>query len=163
MATTPGELDAVALKVGRLADMFDGRQLDAIATKVGVAAKRDVTDQVGRDIGRDQRMSNWGRFKFRSGFEVDRGMVDLRPRPVNPWRVLEQGRKGGHKIPKGRRRRKVYRTPQGLRTATREKPWVGSSSRGLRTWTKSAVKIERESGERVQEAVREQLRDIWRL
>ena len=60
-------------------------------------------------------------------------------------------RKGGHKVPKGRRRSKVYATPFGLRTATRDHPWTGSSSRGKRTWTKAALTIERKTPQRVHE------------
>ena len=143
---------AVAARFDRLSRDLNGAGLRAIVSAVALDAKKDIRKEVADDIGGDRQMSNWGRFKFDAGYDIesDHRAVIL-PRPANPWQVLEKGRRGGHKVPKGRRRSKVYATPFGLRTATRDHPWTGSSSRGKRTWTKAALTIERKTPQRVHE------------
>ena len=115
------------------------------------AAKGDVQEEIRRDLGGDLRMSGWRRVKFDAGFDVtsDHTAV-LSPRPTAPWKVLEDGRSGKEAaFPKGRRRRKVYRTPVGLRTATSERPWRSGKTRGKNTMGRATVVIARKTPERV--------------
>lgn len=146
------EFGGVIAKVDALRRDLDGRGLRSIVSAVANDGKGDVREITTLDLGPDRRMSNWGRFRFDAGYDVTSDhTAEIKPRPAAPWEVLDRGRKGGHKVPKGRRRLKRYRTPQGIRSASRDQPWTGSKSRGLRTWTKAQVTISRRTPQRVHE------------
>lgn len=142
----------VAAKVDALRRDLDGPALRKITTSVAVDAKRDVDHEVVRDLGPDRKMSGWGRFKFGSGFELlNDHTAELKPRPPGPWNVLEHGRKAKPAGQPKRGKRKVYRTPHGLRTATKAHPFRQGATRGHKTWSIATRTIAARTPERVHE------------
>jgi hypothetical protein len=146
------EFDAVSRKFQALSRDLGGAGLRGVVTRVSVAAKKDIDAKVVRDLGSDRKFSNWGKFKFGSGFDLTSDSTSVvKPRPVGPWFVLEQGRKGkADAFPKGRRRRKVYKTPWGLRTATRASPWRSGKTKGKGTLTDATKEIGKRTPERIE-------------
>ena len=149
MAVDQG-FNSLAHKIDAMSQDLEGQGLRKITNSVALAGKFDVLDEVESDIGPDRRMSNW-RLKFNAGYEVTSNTTAvLTPRPIGPWYVLNEGRRGKQEAyPRGRRKRKIYRTPWGLRTATRGKPWRSGKSRGHNTWDNAVKVIERKTPERV--------------
>lgn len=138
----------VALKVEALREDLDGAALRRITSDVAFDAKKDIEAEVRRDLGADQKMSGWGKFRFTAGYELTSNHTALLGvRPAGPWQVLESGRRATS-LPK-RRRSKVYATPHGLRTATKDKPFRIGAARGHHTFTIAVRKIERETPDRI--------------
>lgn len=144
------DLAGLARKVDAFRADLDGASLRRITTSVGVDAKRDVTQKVTRDLGSDLKMSGWGRFKFTAGFDLTSDhSLELKPRPVGPWFVLDRGRQAKPAgLPK-RRRHKVYATPHGPRTASKTNPWPVGPTRGHNTWSDAVDVIARETPARI--------------
>lgn len=155
------ELDTKVRGFGRLLDS-DGMR--AVTGSVALDGKKDVEKVVARHLGPDRKMSNWGRFKFNSRYDLTSSTTaELYPSPAGPWQVLNFGRRGGHKLPKRKRLAyKRYRTPQGIRTASRARPWVGSSSKGKGTWSVAVKDIADNTPERVHKHIRRQLARYFR-
>jgi len=147
------DFDALAAKLGRqvaaIGQEMSGSGQRSILTKVSVEAKKDVDKEVVASLGGDRKFSNWG-VRFGSGFEVvSDSRSELKPRPLGPWLVLEKGRKGkAAAYPRGRRRRKVYRTPWGPRVATQANPWRSGKTAGRKVWTKAGKPIVSETPKR---------------
>jgi len=151
-----------AERVGRTADALSGGRLKEITGRVALAAKGDVLDQVGNDVGSDRRMSGWGRVRFNAGYELTSDhTAELEPRPSGPWGVLEHGRKAKPAGQPKRKTHKVYRTPAGLRTASRERPFRQGSTRGHRTWSVAVRKIDAETPKRVDDEMGRVLAEVW--
>jgi len=154
------ELDKKVSGLGRLLNS-DGMR--AVTGSVALDGKKDVEKVVSGHLGADRKMSNWGRFKFNSRYDLTSDTTaELYPSPAGPWQVLNFGRRGGHKLPKRKRLAyKRYRTPYGIRTASRSKPWVGSSSKGKGTWSIAVGHIADNTPERVHKHIRRILRTYF--
>lgn len=94
------DLPQFLAKVDRLKAEVDGRALAKKLDEVGKGAKADAAEAVTGDIG-DLSMSNWwrgrpiqiaARYDVVSDHEIE---VAPTPRSRGPWRVLEEGRRGG--------------------------------------------------------------------
>lgn len=144
----------LATKITALQRDLDGRGLRSITNDVAYRGKKDVMTEVVKDLGPDMRMRNWGRFRFGAGYELTSNTsATLTPRPAGPWRVLNFGRYGKPRAyPRGRRRKKIYRTPMGPRTATQASGWASGRTQGKRTFENAAKVIARRTPERVHEA-----------
>ena len=152
---TANGFDSLAHKVGALARDLDGRSLREITGRVALEAKNDIHTEAARDLGSDRRMSGWGRFRFSAGYDLTSDhTAEIKPRPAGPWVVLERGRRGKAAGQPKRKRTKVYRTPWGLRTATKSAPFRTGGTRGHRTWTIAMRTVERETPQRIQQHAR---------
>jgi hypothetical protein len=140
---------AVAAKFEAIRNDLDGAGLRKITNAVALDAKNDVREHIVEDLGLDRKFSGWKpRLDARYDVINDHQAV-IEPRPAGVFKVLDAGRRarsGG--LPK-RAKRKVYRTPWGLRTATRNKRWRIGATRGKGTWTKAVHTIADKAPERV--------------
>lgn len=150
------EATRLAAELRAVAKLAEGPMLKRAMTRLGVEAKEDVDEITARDFGGDRAMSGWrnGTLKLKTGFEqpTDSRLV-LTPRPAGPWQVAEQGRMGGAKAPKGRRRRATMATPWGPRTFTQSNPLRIGRTKGKRTWSRGIDLVERRAAERAADII----------
>jgi len=144
-----------------------------LASRVGVAAKRDVSDAVRGDLGGDEFMSGFTYrgaarkpVKFASGFTIRAdNVVVLKPRPAGPWSVLEDGRKATRapKAAGAKRRRRVatYGTPWGPRSYSSDRPLLIGPTQGKHSFRKASVVIARRTPDRVRAEVSKALREVF--
>lgn len=123
------DLSRFAVKLDRVAkDLTDAKLLQS----VGMEGKKIATAALRADIG-DTSMSNWNRKKpinLTPRFDVTSdSAVEIGPpkRGKGPWRVLEEGRKGG--MSRGTKKRASRRV---------------SASRGKGTWSSATEMMERD-------------------
>ena len=154
------EAHDLAAELRALAAAVSGPALRAAMTRVGVEAKKDVTEAARRDLGPDAAFSGWRTrgasrraMALSSGFEQpsDSSLV-LTPRPTGPWRVAESGRlrTSAPKARGAKRQRRVatYATPWGPRSFTSENPLRIGPTAGKGTWTAAVRLVEDRSVER---------------
>lgn len=152
--------EEVANKFRKLANDLDGAGLEKITTRVATLGKGDVLKEVENDVGSDRKMSGW-RPKFNARYDLTGpGVATIRAVPPGPWKVLEDGRRNGVTLPK-RKRRKVYRTPRGLRTATKEKPFTLGGTTGKGTFRKAQTVIARKTPDRIRDETNKLLKSYW--
>jgi hypothetical protein len=130
---------------------LDGTKLKAKLDQIGKAAKDDAAKAVQGDLG-DQSMSNWRRgspFKIEARYDL-KGDHEIEvtptPRARGPWRVLEDGRRGGSAtdlVLVGRVRKK-----SGTRRAKSRGRNQGATA-GKNTWSEAVEIMERETPKRV--------------
>jgi hypothetical protein len=130
---------------------LDGTKLKAKLEDVGKAAKGDAAKALAADIG-DQSMSNWwrgrpinlaARYELKGDSSIE---VTPAPRARGPWRVLEDGRRGGSAtdlVLVGRVRKK-----SGTRRARSRGRNQGATA-GKNTWSDAVQIMERETPKRV--------------
>lgn len=143
-----------AHKIDRLERELDGRALAEKLAKIGKAAKDDAADAVRGDLG-DLSMSHWrrgrpiqitARYDVVSDHEIE---VSPAPRARGPWRVLEDGRRGGAAtdlVLVGRARR------DGTRRA-RSRGRNSGSTAGKQTWSDAVRLMDQRTPERVEKHV----------
>jgi hypothetical protein len=137
-------------KIGDLESELDGSKLKAKLEQIGKESKGDAEKAVRGDLG-DLSMSNWrrgspiqilARYDLRSDHEIE---VTPSPRARGPWRVLEDGRRGGAAtdlVLVGRVRKSGTR-----RAKSRGRNQGGTA--GKSTWSDAVAIMERETPKRV--------------
>ena len=153
----------VAAKFDKFADDLAGRTLSEALGKLGQAAKKDADEAVRGDLG-DLSMSGWwrrkpiqiqARYDVVSDHEVEVGPAR---RAAGPWRVLEEGRRGGGSFDMvlvGRARK------DGTRRGRSRGRNVGATA-GKGTWSDAERLIEDRTPKRVEAAVSSALRRRFR-
>ncbi|MEZ5221274.1 MAG: hypothetical protein R2743_07245 [Ilumatobacteraceae bacterium] len=148
-------LDDLSARLDSIARDLSGPGLRDIATEVGVQAKRDIEDNVRADVGSDRKFSGWPRRTLNSGFELEGdSTIVLRPRPIQPWRVANDGRRSGP-IPRRKNAVVTVRTPYGPKTVKGTNPIYNGRTRPMHTWDDSVDDIVARTPERVLDAFHE--------
>jgi hypothetical protein len=129
---------------------LDGTKLKAKLDQIGKAAKDDAAKAVQADLG-DQSASNWwrgrpikieARYDLKGDHEIE---VTPTPKSRGPWRVFEDGRRGGSAtdlVLVGRVRK------SGTRRAKSRGRNQGATA-GKNTWSEAVEIMERETPKRV--------------
>ena len=92
--------ESYARRLDKLNRSLSGPDMEKLLATVGMAAKKDAAEAVAGDLG-DHSMSHWRRgapIPIEARFDVvSDNVVEVTPskRTRGPWRVLEEGRKGG--------------------------------------------------------------------
>ena len=137
-------LDSFAADLRATAKDLDGPPMAKVLDEAGDKAVDFVGAAVARDIGADQRMSNWPKARFDAEAIVKNpGWLEIAPLKKNfgPMTVAEDGRKAG--VSRGRKGgRRTHRNLASAR-ATASAPRKVSRSRGLNTWTDAGVELEK--------------------
>lgn len=153
----------VGRKFEAFADDLAGRTLAEVMERLGQAAKKDAAEAVTGDIG-DLSMSNWwrgrpiqiqARYDVVSDHEVE---VTPQPRSRGPWRVLEEGRRGGAAsdlVLVGRARK------DGTRRGRSRGRNVGATA-GKQTWSDAERLMDERTPKRVDAEVRAAARRRFR-
>lgn len=162
MASRDGFGPLVA-KLGQIENHLSGGNIRKITNAVAFDAKKDVRKEAESDLGSDRKMSGWGRFTFDASYKLTSdSTAEITPKPKGPWVVLIKGRKYKRTGQPKRRRSKVYRTPEGLRTATKAKPFVQGRTRGKGTWDRAAKVMERETPKRIHRHTNDILKKVFK-
>ena len=144
--------ESYARRLDKLNRSLSGPDMKQLLGTVGMAAKKDAAEAVAGDLG-DHSMSHWrrgapipieARFDVKSDSEVE---VMPSPRSRGPWRVLEDGRKGGSAtdmVQVGRRRK------DGTRRGKSRGRNQGATS-GKATWSDGEALMAQRTPGRVQE------------
>ena len=149
------QLVKLSADLRRVANMFEGRDVVQILTRVGVENKGWIDDAVRADIG-DTSMSGWrrgkpiqitGRFALYTGSKS--GLVFMpQRRAAGPMRVLEQGRNsptGGY-------------VPQRSRRARR----ANGRTAGKGTWSEAEKRLNREVPKSMETELLNQIQKVFR-
>jgi hypothetical protein len=158
------DLDPLKRRVDAIERALDGTSMRTALTRVGMSAKRELSDEGMKAIGDDLRMSGWKRGgKLNSGFDLTSDTsLAITPRPYGLWMVVERGRRETTAPRRGRPRTVVLRTPFGPRTYSHERPLRIGATRGRRSLTIARERNERTAPTQVFQSVTEDLRKAWR-
>ena len=143
-------------KIDDFKDDLDGSKLQKKLEQIGKESKEDAAKAVRAESSKkgslaDESMSNWrrgnpfkitARYDIKSDHEIE---VTPTPRSSGPWRVLEDGRKGGAAtdlVLVGRVRKSGTR-----RAKSRGRNQGGTA--GKSTWSDAVAIMERETPKRV--------------
>lgn len=154
--------DSYGKRIDKLGRALKGPEAEKLLHAVGKAAKDDAAKAAQADLG-DRSMSHWrrgnpielaARYDLTSDQSID---VTPTPRSRGPWRVMEEGRKGGSAtdlVQVGRRR------TDGTRRG-RSRGRNSGSTQGKNTWTEATDLMERETPKRVDAEFTKTLRGIF--
>lgn len=158
MAASSPPVDQFVAKFTRAAQSLQGPAAAKRLTAIGVKAKADASKAVRGDLG-DTSMSHWRRGRpidIAARFEQDADSITVTPTPRSrgPWRVLEDGRRGGGAydlVQVGRRRK------DGTRRA-RSRGRNQGATRGRNTWTEATELMAKETPKRHNKALLDDVR-----
>ncbi len=107
-------------------------------SNAALAAKKVTLAVATPDTGGDLRLPRWGRrgLRLNVGYEITSPSAStsravVRPRPIGPWAVLEDGADPHVIAPRPRGKRKALRVGDGFAARTNH-----PGSAGKKTWTK---------------------------
>lgn len=150
--------DSFAAFARKMEEVERGFTSPRVVRAAGMAAKKAGLE-VAQDVaGSDRRLSGWGKrgITLAVGFDQTGDTeVTLNLRPGGPWKVLEQGRRGGKLItPKKRSGAKALNTPFGPRRSVRLGATAGKGAI-TKAYEAGADKAHRAAAAEVQAILRE--------
>lgn len=150
-------LKSFEAKIGALIGKLDDDAMAAIATKVGVAAKKDAAIEVDAALG-GLGFSGWPKAPLTTGFEPgDPGAITFgaKGRGRGAWSVAEFGRHPGMAGPM----QGPTLTKTGKVSRARRKRWNGTTQ-GKGVWSATVARVDDETPGRVNAEVERALREV---